>query len=116
MPPNTLTFPNPPPELRASYGSLRDGALPLRKVEAQGAAVLLWTTEPSPLRAGAKGKLLYNSRAGPLGWLDPAQGHAPPRLTYGFNNWRAAPEPVDMVPSTAMPVRRGALRLGAYAS
>lgn len=43
-------------------------------------------------------------------WLDPAQGHAPPSFKYGFNNWRTKGDaPIEMTPSTAMPVgaRRG---------
>jgi hypothetical protein len=40
------------------------------------------------VRAGGRATLRYNSKAGPLAWLDPAQGHGPPALTFGFNNWR----------------------------
>lgn len=108
-------LPPDPPALRAALPSYREGALPLRRAgptteaapdAAAGAAAapLLWSTSPAPLRAGSKGVLLYNSRAGPLAWLDPAQGHPAPRLSFGFNNWALGAEPVDMAPSTAMPV------------
>ncbi|KAI8475202.1 MAG: hypothetical protein J3K34DRAFT_517637 [Monoraphidium minutum] len=87
-------------ELRRSYGSYREGALAARKVEASGAAVPLWATAPSPLAPGAKGVVRYNSKAGPLAWLDPGQGHAPPSLTYGFNNWRSKGDaPLEMKPA-----------------
>ncbi|GBF95473.1 glycosyltransferase [Raphidocelis subcapitata] len=91
-------------ELRGAVASLREGALAQREAGAGGAAALLWTTAPAPLRAGARGTLLYNSRAGPLAWLDPAQGHAAPCLTYGFNNWRTkGAAPIEMKPSSAVP-------------
>lgn len=54
-------------------------------------------------------RLLYNSRAGPLAWLDPAQGHAPPRLTFGFNNWQLpGGERVEMAPAAAPAASAGA--------
>ncbi len=38
--------------------------------------------------AGSTATIRYNSKAGPLAWVDPSQGHAPPSLTYGFNDWQ----------------------------
>jgi hypothetical protein len=105
-PPTTTTTHQPKTDLRASLGWFREGALEARRADAHGAAAPLWSTSPSPLRAGARGKVLYNSRAGPLEWLDPEQGHAPPEMTYGFNNWRVkGAAPVVMKPSKALPVR-----------
>lgn len=72
------------------------------------AGVLYWTVSPSPVRAGGSATVLYNSKAGPLNWLDPAQGHVPPSLTYGWNNWRIkGAAPVEMKPSKTMKVRGG---------
>ena len=107
-----------PAELKASYGWFREGALEQRKVEAHGAATPLWATSPAPLVAGGKARVLYNTKAGPLAWLDPAQGHAAPALTYGFNNWKLpGGAPVTMTPSmdTEVGRRRAAGGAGPWA-
>jgi hypothetical protein len=97
-----------PPELRANRTSYQAGALARCTVKGpDGAEVLLWSAQPSPVLAGGRTTLLYNSKAGPLAWLDPDQGHAAPKLTFGFNNWRVkGGAGLEMTPSSAMPVRR----------
>lgn len=93
-------------ELRDGYLAMREGGVSKRKVSDDPASKTLWSVAPSPLVAGRKGTLLYNSRAGPFGWIADrrsnkrsakvAEGQHVPILHYGFNNWafKSAPTPM----------------------
>jgi len=52
-------------------------------------AIKVWSTEPKVLTAGSSAVLRYNSKAGPLHWVEWAAGMAP-ILKMGHNFWQNA--------------------------
>lgn len=57
-------------ELRDGYTWLREGGMNKRKVSADPTSSTWWSAAPSPLVPGKTGTLLYNSKAGPLAWIE----------------------------------------------
>eukprot|EP00879_Flechtneria_rotunda_P006859 GHRR01007204.1.p1 GENE.GHRR01007204.1~~GHRR01007204.1.p1 ORF type:complete len:854 (+),score=377.20 GHRR01007204.1:300-2861(+) len=96
-------------ELRDGYKWLQEGGLTKKKVsDTDPTSKTLWSVAPTPLTPGKTATLLYNSKAGPLAWIedkrpatkkgstDIVEGQQVPMLHYGYNNWKVKCDPLPM--------------------
>jgi len=92
-------------EIRDNHARMQENALTRSKL-ADGTGY--WTVSPQPPKPGSKATILYNSKAGPLKFLEGPEARTKtamaelkkPRFVYGFNNWGIKPEPIEMALST----------------
>lgn len=76
-------------ELRWQRDALRKGGIHCLKHGLGEHGRSVWCTEPEILRSGCDAKLRYNSKAGPLNWID-WENSSYPLVTVGHNSWRDA--------------------------
>ncbi|WIA17469.1 hypothetical protein OEZ85_014309 [Tetradesmus obliquus] len=96
-------------DLKNGFVWLREGGVNKRKVSDDPDAKTWWSVAPTPLVAGKTATLLYNSKAGPLAWIEDKrpkgkvvtsktmpEGQQVPKLLRGFNNWAIKEQPLPM--------------------
>lgn len=82
--------------MKDQYAMMAEGAVDMRKLD-NGA--VLWACEPQPPSPGQTATVFYNSKAGPLSYLNDHTADAPV-LNYGFNNWKVAGDKITMSQSS----------------
>jgi hypothetical protein len=65
-----LAFLPVPADLKNGFVWLREGGMNKRKVSEDPDSKTWWSVAPTPLVAGKTATLLYNSKAGPLAWIE----------------------------------------------